>query len=102
MKSIKQIFHDEEDLLNNPSVQELIQYTKELEDEVVELRQDNDVSKEDHLAGLVRDIYHSIQATQVAEEEHQRFGFDKPNYEEGINNLKKVILEFAKDYKFRL
>lgn len=103
MKSINQIFIDNKDLLNEPEVQELIEYCLELENEVINTRQDQVWSFEDKLAILVREIFDSIITIQKIEEENKRFRFnEKTNFEECVNNLKIYLQEFSRINNFRL
>lgn len=103
MKSIKDIFEKNTQLLNNKSVIGLVEYCHELEDKLIEIEQTNSFSKEDKLAELVRDIYQSIYEIMEIDEESKRFNELEPiNYEESMKNLKKYIEKFSYDNKFRL
>jgi hypothetical protein len=58
---------------------------------------------EDKLAEVVRDIYNSVNLTIKQQEESLRFGETEPvDFEECVNNLKRYILDFARNSKFRL
>jgi len=104
MKSINQIFKSNPELMEHPEVKELIEYTQELEGQVMENTQTKQFSFEDKLAELVRDTHTSLKQFEGEEENNKRFGdeFPKPNYEEGTKNLLKYIRDFAIDNKFRL
>ncbi len=101
MKSINQIFQDNSYLMDEPEVSELIEYCKELEDELIEHRQKKEVTKEVPLAELVRDLYRSIDEILKADENPVRFKESPPvDFKTSILNLKQYLLKFAKDYKF--
>lgn len=101
MKSINQIFSTNPSLKDEPEVAELIAYCQELEGQVVENRQSNQFSFEDALSSLARDIFSSIKDIEKEQMEHERFDFDKPDYEQAVKNLAKYMRKFAEDTKFR-
>jgi len=63
MKSISQIFRNNRDLLDTPEVQELAEYTRELEGLVMGKNIEESYDKEDILLGIIRDIYSSCEDT---------------------------------------
>jgi hypothetical protein len=103
MKSIKGIFKNNTSLMDEAEVIELIEYCNELESEIYDMRFSNTKVMEDKLAEVVRDIYNSVNLTTKQQEEAIRFGETEPvDFEDCVNNLKKYILEFVRDNKFRL
>lgn len=102
MKSINQIFNSNPDLKEYQEVQELMEYCRELEGQVMESTQAKQFSFEDKLTELVRDVFRSIKDVEKIQEESDRFGFDEPDYRECVGNLKKYIQDFSRDNKFRL
>jgi len=101
MKSIKQIFSTNPELMKNENVQELIDYCYELEEKVIDNNQEN--SLEVHLSVLIREIYDAILVTKEDDKESIRFNdIERVDYEEAFNNLKKVLERFSLDYKFNL
>jgi tRNA uridine 5-carbamoylmethylation protein Kti12 len=102
MKSIKQIFKDNPDLMEISEVRELIEYCIELEGKVIENIQTKQFSFEDKLAELVRDINNGIKDVEKQKEEHIRFNFEPPNYAFCIENLKKYLSDFSRVNRFRL
>jgi CCR4-NOT transcriptional regulation complex NOT5 subunit len=90
--------------MNETEVKELIEYTQDLEGQVMGNTQSQQFSLEDKLTELTRDIFNSIKDIEKQELEHQRWrhDFHKPNYEQAIKNLKQYFLNFAKDNNFRL
>jgi hypothetical protein len=59
MKNIKQLFRGNLDLLEKPEVQELIEYTQELEGEVMERKVEDNYDKEHMLKSMLSDILDS-------------------------------------------
>lgn len=102
MKSINQIIGLDNELRDRPEIQELIEYCRELEGQVIELKQNESFSFEDKLASVIRDIYSSIKDLEREEMEHVRFGYDKPDYESIVGNLGDYLREFSKDNGFKL
>jgi len=100
MKSINQIFENNKELLDNESVIELIEYCKELEDEIIENKQQ--YSFEDKLTEFIKELYYSIEDTIEQDEINKRYGLGYDvNYEDSIKNLKKYLQNFSKDNNFR-
>ena len=104
MKNIRQIFQNNVHLMDEPEVIELIDYCKVLEDKIIESTQSEVFDKEIELTELIRDIYKGCLDVENQEEKWNRWPqeFSKPNYEIVIDNLKRYILNFARDNKFRL
>ena len=103
MKSITQIFRTNPSLVDEPEVEKLIEYCRELEDELVNMRLSDTKVMEDKLAEVVRDIYKSLNMTIKEQEEYLRFGEIEPvDFEVTLTNLKKYISDFARDNRFRL
>lgn len=102
MKSINEIFKNNTALKDEPEVQELIDYCRDLEDQVIDTKQTKQFSSESELTVLVREIYGSLKDVQKEQMEHERWGFDAPDYKQSIQNLHDYLLQFSKDYNFRL
>ena len=103
MKSINQIFKDNIKIMKEPEVVKLIDYCKELEEEVIEFNQSKQYNLENKLTELVRDIYSSIIVSISDDKKSIRFEeTPRIDFKDSINNLKNYILKFAKDNKFRL
>lgn len=99
MKSIKQIFENNKDLLQNKSVIELINYCKDLEDNLIEKEQV--VSFESKLIFLINEIKDSVDLILEDNLEYKRFNeIDKPDFESAFVNLKKYLNDFSKDNNF--
>jgi len=59
VKNIKQLFRRQPDLLEKPEVQELIEYTQELEGQVMERKVEDNYDKEHMLKSMLSDILSS-------------------------------------------
>lgn len=103
MKSINKIFKKNPELLDNEEVNELVEYCRELEAEIIDNKQIKNFSVEKSLAQLVRELNFSINDLIKEDEESVRFGeTSRVDYEEAMKILKDYIVEFAKDNNFRL
>lgn len=98
MKSINQLLNYNQDLVDNPSVQKLINYTQELEDEIIELKQNNNFSKEQHLLDFLLSIKKSCADIIKADEENIRFNLNESyDYKNAITTLDNNISQFLID-----
>ena len=105
MKSINQIFRNNRELLDVPEVQELAEYTRELEGLVMDKKIEDNYDKEDILLGIIRDIFTSCKDTLEQDELHQRFPSEvEPiaDYKESLVNLKRFISNMCREYKINL
>ena len=97
MKTISQIFENDKHILDNSAVQELINYCYDLEDQVIENKQNVDSSFEDKLAILINEIYDSIKQILLDDKEAERFNeIDNVDFKESMINLKKYLDEFSR------
>jgi hypothetical protein len=97
MKNKLEIFKKAQDLLDEPEVQELLDYCERLEDELVDLKFDKEKSKELILLDMIKEVIKGCNAIEKEQLEHERFGYEAPNYQETIANLKNYILSQCKD-----
>jgi hypothetical protein len=102
MKSINQIFKQNKALMDEHEVQELIEYCRDLEGQVMDTKQSKQFSFEKELTVLVRDVYNGINDIRRMEMEHERWGFEVPDYKQSVQNLYDNLIKFSKDYKFKL
>jgi hypothetical protein len=103
MKSINQIFRSNPNLLNEPEVEELIEYIYELETQVMEHTTNSKYSREVDLEETIRDIFTSCKGILVEDEESQRFReIPPPDFREAIISLKGYIIDQCEYYKIRL
>jgi hypothetical protein len=102
LKNKLQIFKKNPDLLDEPEVQELLDYCETIEDELVEFRFEKQKNKELILLDMIKEVLKGCNALEKEQKEHERFGFEAPNYEETISNLKSYIHEICKINKIYL
>ena len=105
MKSISQIFQTNRVLLDEPEVQELVEYTRDLEGLVMGQKIDDNYDKEDILLGIIRDIYSSCKDTLEQDELHERFPREVDpigDYKESLVNLKRFISDMCRENRINL
>lgn len=102
MKSTREIFKTNPSLLDEPEVANLLEYCEQLQDELVEFKFKKNDSKEFALLDIVKEVYRGCIALDKEQMEHERFGYDKPNYQETISNLKYYIQKRCHDEKIYL
>ncbi|MFY7958212.1 MAG: hypothetical protein ACOVNT_08840, partial [Flavobacterium macrobrachii] len=93
MKNKLEIFKKAPDLLDEPEVQELLDYCERLEDELVDLKFEKEKSKELIMLDMIKEVVKGCNAIEKEQLEHERFGYEAPNYQATISNLKSYILE---------
>ena len=97
MKSIREIFKNNPLLLEEPEVMELVGYCEELQDEIVAFKFQKSNNKELAMLDMLKEVIKGCNAIEKEQMEHERFGYDKPQYEETISNLKRYILGRCRD-----
>ena len=102
MKSIRELFKNKDYLLEEPEVEELLDYCEKLEDDIIEFKFDKDKNKELVMLDMIREVIKGCNAIEKEQNEHERFGYDAPNYQETISNLKKYILDRCRDERIWL
>jgi hypothetical protein len=102
MKNKLEIFKNASDLLDETEVQELLDYCEKLEDKLVDLKFDIEKSKELILLDMIREVVKGCNALEIEQQEHERFGFEAPMYQETIKNLKNYILEMCRENRIWL
>jgi hypothetical protein len=103
MKNINQLFRGNTKLMDEPEVQELIDYCRELEGKVLERNIDDTYDKEQFYVQAFKDIYESIEQTLKDEEEAIRFKeTQQVDFKECILNLKKYMLVINRLYGLEL
>lgn len=96
MKNINQIFKDNEHLMDLEPVEELIEYCRELEGEVMEKRIEVNYDKEHILKSMLKDIRTSIDETLSEDEEAIRFNeIPRVDFKEAVKNLKNFISQMC-------
>ena len=102
MKSIRQIFKTNDSLMEEPEVSELIDYCKDLEDEVVECAQKNDqtIVLKQLISEINKSCYELIEEDKKSERwEHD---FEKIDFKKCIINLREYIIKYCFDNKINL
>ncbi len=102
MKNIKQLFRRRPDLLEKPEVQELIEYTQELEGQVFEKNIQDNYDKEHMLKSMLQDILTSCRDMEDNNQLADRYPgmYEKSDAESLVKNLKTYILDM--NYKNNL
>lgn len=102
MKNKLEIFKKAQDLLDEPEVQELLEYCEKLEDELVDFKIEKNKNKELILLDMIKEVLKGCNAIEKEQIEHERFGYEAPNYQAIISNLKSYILEICRDNQIYL
>jgi hypothetical protein len=102
MKSTREIFKSNPSLLDEPEVAKLLEYCAELQDEIVEFKFQKTDNKELAMLDMLKEVIKGCNAIEKEQAEHERFGYEAPNYQETISNLKRYIYGRCKDEKIYL
>ncbi|MGL2962671.1 hypothetical protein ACSVH2_02490 [Flavobacterium sp. RSB2_4_14] len=102
MRNKLEIFKKAPDLLDEPEVQELLDYCERLEDELIDLKFEKEKSKELIMLDMIKEVIKGCNAIEKEQLEHERFGYEAPNYQATISNLKSYILEICRINKIYL
>jgi hypothetical protein len=102
MKKPRDLFKNKPYLLDEPEVEQLLDYCEQLHDEIVEFKFEKDNNKELAMLDMLKEVIKGCEAITKEQYEHERFGFDAPNYAETILNLKRYIYGRCKDEKIYL
>lgn len=102
LKSIREIFKNKDYLLDEPEVDKLLDYCEQLQDEIVEFKFEKNKNKELAMLDMIREVLKGCNAIEKEQNEHERFGYDAPNYQETISNLKIYILDRCREERIWL
>ena len=93
MRSITEIFRNNEELMDLHPVEELIDYCRELEGELFENKLEKIYDKELILLEIVRDIYNSCRDTEQNNQLNERYPdmYPKVESDDLVSNLKEYI-----------
>ena len=94
MKNISQIFKDNEHLMDLQPVEELIEYTQDLEGQVMERKVEDTYNKEHMLKSMLSDILSSCkeyEENKILEERYPEL-YQKVDADSLVKNLKDYIL----------
>ena len=97
MKSIREIFKNNPLLLEEPEVMELVGYCEELQDEIVAFKFQKSNNKELAMLDMLKEVIKGCNVIEKEQMEHERFGYDAPQYEETISNLKRYLFGRCRD-----
>jgi hypothetical protein len=102
MKSVNQIFRGNEHLMDLGPVEELIDYTRELEEIVLERKIEDSYDKEHMLRSMLLDILTSCRDMEETNQLSERYPdmYEKSDAESLVKNLKTYILDM--NYKNNL
>jgi hypothetical protein len=102
VKNIKQLFRRQPDLLEKPEVQELIEYTQELEGQVFEKNIEDNYDKEHMLKSMLSDIIASCREYEENKLLQDRYPelYQKVDADSLVKNLMAYILDM--NYKNNL
>jgi hypothetical protein len=102
MKSTREIFKTNPSLLDEPEVIALLAYCEQLQDEVIEFKFQKTNNKELAMLDMLKEVIKGCNAIEKEQMEHERFGFEGPNYPATISNLKRYIMKRCEDEKIWL
>jgi hypothetical protein len=102
MRSTREIFKGREYLLEEPEVKQLLDYCEQLQDEIVEFKFQKTNNKELAMLDMLKEVIKGCNAIEKEQMEHDRFGFEAPDYQETISNLKRYIIKRCEDEKIWL
>ena len=104
MKNIKQLFRGNLDLLENKEVQELIEYTQELEGQVMERKVEDSYDKEHILKSMLSDILSSCreyEENKILEDRYPEL-YEKVDADSLVSNLMDYIISMNAKNDLRL
>jgi len=94
MKNIKQLFRGNLELLEKPEVQDLIEYTQELEGQVMERKVEDSYDKEHMLKSMLSDILSSCreyEENKILEDRYPEL-YEKVDADSLVKNLMDYII----------
>ena len=94
MKNIKQLFRGNLELLEKPEIQELIEYTQELEGQVMERKVEDSYDKEHMLKSMLSDILSSCreyEENKILEDRYPEL-YEKVDADSLVKNLLDYII----------
>jgi hypothetical protein len=102
MKNVNQIFKNNKHLMDEPEVIELVEYTRELEEIVLQRKIEDSYDKEHMLRSMLLDILTSCRDMEDTNQLSERYPgmYEKSDAESLVKNLKTYILDM--NYKNNL
>lgn len=92
MKKPRELFKNKEFLLDEPEVEQLIEYCEKLQDELVDLRLEQKENKQLIMLDMLKEIVKACSEAEKQQKEFIRFGLEPPDFEESIANLKRFLI----------
>ncbi|WP_431243542.1 hypothetical protein ACQ9BO_02695 [Flavobacterium sp. P21] len=102
MKSVREIFRNKKYLLEEPEVNKLVDYCEELQDEIVEFKFQKTDNKKLAMLDMLKEVIKGCNAIEKEQMEHERYGYEAPDYQATISNLKNYIYNRCKEEKIWL
>lgn len=104
MKSVSQIFKGNEHLMDLGPVEELIDYTRELEEIVLERKIEDSYDKEHMLRSMLLDILTSCRDMEETNQLSERYPgmYEKCDSESLVKNLKIYIMDMNSKNDLRI
>jgi len=96
MKKPRDFFKHKPLLLDEPEVEALLEYCESLEEELVDLKFEKNDNKQLILLDMIKEVMKGCNALEKEQMEHERFGFEAPDYQETVSNLKRYIQEICR------
>jgi len=96
MKKPRDFFKNKPSLLDEPEVEVLLEYCESLEEELIDLKFEKNANKELVLLDMIKEVMKGCNALEKEQMEHERFGFESPDYQETVSNLKSYIQEICR------
>ena len=80
----------------------LLNYCESLEEELIDLKFEKNANKELVLLDMIKEVMKGCNALEKEQLEYERFGFEAPDYQETVSNLKSYIQEICRINKIWL
>lgn len=96
MKKPRDFFKNKPSLLDEPEVEALLEYCENLEEELIDLKFEKNANKELVLLDMIKEVMKGCNALEKEQIEHERFGYEAPDYQETVSNLKSYIQEICR------
>jgi hypothetical protein len=95
MKNLNQIFKNNKHLMDEPEVIELVEYTRELEEIVLQRKIEDSYDKEHMLRSMLLDILTSCRDMEDTNQLSERYPgmYEKSDAESLVKNLKIYIMD---------
>jgi hypothetical protein len=92
MKKPRDLFKNKQHLLEETEVEQLLDYCEKLQDELVDLKFDQNSNKQLIMLDMLKEIVKACEETEKQQKEFLRFGLEPPDFEESISNLKHFLI----------